>query len=516
MGKIIETRIDRFNGGVVNDPRDPREATARMVSNFDALTNPQRLTPYRDSESGDSSASTSQKQNFLIALRTGTTYRLYALGVVSGTARAEVLMKDLTTGSSDDLDDATWATPNNNQSSAGSTNFELFVYYRKTGLIYGARAGTHIWAFDPSSVAVWADSSQALTYTNIAQGLVHSKDDILYVPYDNKIAKNDNGSWTTAALTLPTHFKINSICEYGNYLAIACAPLSGVGKSVVYLWDRDSSLTTLSETIDWGEGDIKVLEELEGALIGISLSGNSTTRFNNRLVFKYWTAGTIAKKFQELISSTTGQTSLLIGKLKLDNRLYFMARMYLNGAQRDGVWSVGLGSDGRYSIVHERTPNNDTAIGAGGVIYNFFFVGDYLFQSYNSSNTFALSKTNDSASYTHTSIYESKRYNGSQIDPAVDSSHKKSLVGISVTSEYLPSAGQIVAKYRKDEETSFTTILTNVTDNSISQSAVNIESSGAALPKEYKEIEFRLESTGGGEITAFSFKEEVIGKRSYE
>jgi len=505
MGKIIETRVVNFTGGITNDPRDNAEGVAQVVTNFDILTDTKRMMPYRDSEDGDGSASTSKKQNFAIALRTGTTYSLYALGVVSGTARAEVLYKDLTTGGSNDLDDNAWATPLNNQSSAGTTSFNLFVYYKKTGYIYGARAGSHIWRFSPSGAA-WVDDHQALSYTNIAQGLVHSKDDILYVPYDNKIAKNDNGSWNNTALTLPSHLYVTSICEYGNYLAIACAPLSGIGNSVVYLWDRDATLTTLSESIDWGEGVIKVLEELDGFLIGLSQAGGNSTRTKNRIIFRYY-AGAGAVKIRELLSTTS--PNLLIAKQKVDHRIFFMMSATLNGSLREGVWSIGR-ENSRFVIAHERTPNNDTALG-NGILQNFFFVGDYLFIAYvNNSSANALSKTNDSSSFTATSIYESVIFNGG------DSSLAKDLVGVTITTEPLPAAGSVVVKYKKDAETSYTTILTHSTDDAISKSAINIESTGAALPKSYKEISFRIESTGGAVITGLSFKEEITGKRAYD
>ena len=83
-------------------------------------------------------------------------------------------------------------------------------------------------------------------------------------------------------------------------------------------------------------------------------------------------------------------------------------------------------------------------------------------------------------------------------------------MGITVTTEPLPTAGQVVLKFKKDEETSFTTIFTEATNDSISFSAVT------SLPKDYKEIQFRIESTGGAEITGFTFKEELTGKRNYE
>lgn len=512
MGVIRETKLNRFDGGISNDPRDPSANTCRMVTNFDVITNPRKMTQYRSSESGDNAAATSKKQNFCIALRTGTIYSLYALGVKSGVNTAEVLYKDLTTsgGGANDLADSTWANTGNHQSSADVTEFKLFVYYAKTGRIYGARGGTNIWKYDPSGSAAWANSELALTYTNIEQGIVHSKDDVLYVPYDNKIAKNNNGLWAAAALTLPTHYVIRSICEYGNYLAIAAAPLSGIGNSRVFLWDRDSTLSTLSESIDWGSGELKVLEEIDGLLVGISIHGNRTSIIGGKVIFRYL-IGNRAERFKILTdnSAFTGSTGINTAKQKRDNRIYFTMITNYNGSVRDGVWSIGRSApEAPFALVHERTSNNDTALTTADGVNHFIFVEDYLFISYLTGGTYALSKTVATSTYGHNSIYETKRFD------AGDPSLKKDLQGVTVTHEYLPAAGSVTVKYRKDEETSWTTILTNTTDNSISKSAVNIESSGAHLPTDYKEIEFQIIATGA-EITGFSFKEEITDKRPY-
>jgi hypothetical protein len=204
---------------------------------------------------------------------------------------------------------------------------------------------------------------------------------------------------------------------------------------------------------------------------------------------------------------------------------------------------------------------------------------------------FAVSKTNDQASYTATSIYESKIFNSST------SSHKKNLKGITIMTEFLPAAGQVLLKVRIDHNTAWKTIFVTTTDNEISHSAIGYEprtatmtiaspavvtqtahgliagdeiyfsttgalptgvtanlsyfvisaglatdsfqfsatSGGSAvnttgtqsgthtlarrnsrLPSAYKEIQFRIESTGGAEITGFTFTEEIIGKGMYE
>jgi hypothetical protein len=45
----------------------------------------------------------------------------------------------------------------------------------------------------------------------------------------------------------------------------------------------------------------------------------------------------------------------------------------------------------------------------------------------------------------------------------------------------LPSAGQVICKYKKDEETYWTTIFVDTTDNAISHEATNIESYSDAV-----------------------------------
>lgn len=501
---------NRFDGGITNDPRDPRESVSQYVVNFDVLTNSRKMTPYHDSESGDSSAATSQKQNFCIALRTGTTYNLFALGVQSGNAKAEILMKTLTTGGSTDLSDATWASPVNNQAAAGSTSFNLFTYYRYETLansrIFGASGGTRIWSFDPTSTAAFDDAGHNLTYTNIAEGLVHSKDNFLYIPYDNKIASNNQGIWADSALTLPSHLYITSICERGNYLAIACAPLSGQGGSKVYLWDRDSTIANLPEIIDWGQGVLRVIQELNGTLIGISQVGGDATRFKDRIVFKYLSASS-AETFAILEGTNS---NLLKAKQRIDNRLMFMLSITMNGTLREGVWSVGNEGGGQFSIVPERTPFNNTATAGPGVLWSFFQVGDFLFQSYTTNSAFALSKTNDAVSYTATSIYEStinpmepERIRGS----AGLRSEKKSLVAIAVGMQPLTSGQQIVLKYKIDGG-SWTTIFTETTVGQVVTERVS-DATGTSFTSG-REYEFRIESTGGAVITEVRYKVETL------
>ncbi len=495
--------LTQSNGGIVNDGRTARSNVSRMVTNFDIYSNPNKLTPYYSSESGDTAASTSIKRNFCIGLWTITgNYRLFSLGVISGNSKAEVLMKDLGNLSpNSDMGDNQWLTPANNQQSTGSTaSMNLFVYYKTTGKIYGARDGSNIWAFTPDGSTGWADTSHALSYTNIAQGLVHT-DDILYVPYDNKIAsKNGSASWNDTALTLPVSVYITSICSFGNFLGIATAPLSGIGDSQVYIWDTTS--TSWNSVVNFGPGIVKVLESIENTLVGVSFLGGVASSFKDRVTFRAYD-GVGAVKILEIVGTSSGQ--LPLAKQKIRNRIFFMMMLNINGSNREGVWSFGKDEVGGWSLSHERTPNNDTAITTAGILYNFFYVNDFLFQSYLASNTAALSKTAHTETYSHTSIKETV-INPNM--PPEDKQQVKQLLSIGATYEPLPSSGQVVVKYRINGG-SWTTVFTETTDSAQYTEPVAKDATGTEFTSG-KDIEFRIESTGGAEVTGLSYRYAIL------
>mgnify|MGYP003403547364 CR=1 FL=1 len=503
MSKPIPFEIRDFSGGNSTIVRGVPTSLAQNVTNFDIYSDPHKLAPLRDLENGDSAASTSTKKNFTMAYWSSTpSWRLFSLGVVSGSGKAEILMKTLGTGGSNDLGDSGWATPANNQSASGSTSFNLFTFYKKTGKIYGAKAGTTIWTFTPDGSTAFDDSHHALAYTNIANGLV--KNNILWIPYDNKIASLNDTTWTDVALTLPEEFYITSICDYGNFIAIAAAPLNSAGNSRVYIWDMDSALSEMPQTVDWGTGQLKILDNLGGLLVGVSLDAGQN-KIEDKIVFRYL-SGSYAKIFRKLSASST--TAVLpIVKQVINGRLYFLLSGTFNGTARSGLWSVGMTDAGNYSISQERYVDNSGTT-TNIVLFSFAIVGDYVFISYTDNSTFTTNKSNDQASYTATSLYETVKLDMG--DPDIT----KKLLGVTVMTEPLPAAGSYTLKYRKDAESSWTTIFTHATDDSISHDAINIESTGVTLP-EFKEIQFRIESTGGAVITGLKGKVQVTEKTLY-
>lgn len=464
-----ERIIDRFDRGIVNDPRNREEGAARAIANFDILNDSRRMIPYIDSEDGDNDGNNKLVANFVVALRTGTTYSLYAFGRQTALDRPEIRFKNLSTGGTNDLGDNAWDTTANNQGT--STNLDqgqnLFVYYARTDRIYGGH-NTGIFAYEPGGSA-FTNADLTLSFTNLSNGVVHSKDDILYFGADNTIRVNNNGSYSTG-LTLPTHLRVSSIAEHGDYLAIGCASLSGVENSIVYLWDRDSSLSTISESYNWGEGQLQVLEVVDGVLIGISSERTSVTSVtNDRITFRALSGGK-AVKLLTIVSDATITTPVPQRKWMAKGRLHFLMDVQINGVRRTGIWSFGRNNPASpFSLIFERLPNNDTTLASNETIRALAIVGDYTFLAYGGASTRTITKTNNSPAFTATSYWEST------IQDEGDASKVKKLNRVTVMHEPLASGEIVRVGYQIDERTTFTTFLQSDTDDDISKTAVNIE-----------------------------------------
>lgn len=494
MAKRINTKIQDFSLGIANDPRTTDARYSRMIAHFD-LTDRHRLIPYRSVETGDSSASTNMITRYLYA-----NSRFYGLSTASGTSQKLFSRTTFTDGS--------WDSPSN-VSVSDVPNGKLFLEYKTEGKLYWSLgAALASYAYGSST---YDGTARSIVAT--AQGLVHTKDDILYVPCANVLAKNNNGSWTDAALTLPSHLTITSLFEYGNYLGIACKPASGYGRSRVFLWDRDSSLTTLAESIDWGAENLELVDIIGGQVVGISTKINSTN-LRGRIFFRTYTGGASANKpFLTLVSSTS-VTSQTLWKQKMDDRLFFNLGITLNGTFWQGVWALYSGNP--IALTLDRIYRND-ALNASDAIQGFYILDDYAFISYTdgaNGNAWVTSKTDDQANYSISSVYESLIFNGQ------DSSLDRKLVGVTVTHEPLPSAGKAIIKHKGDADTSFTSIQQNTEDDSLSFSAVNMDTDldgtidRSTLPQN-AEREFRLESTGGATITGLLFTEEIVDNGPY-
>jgi len=515
MGKIIEQKIDTFSGGLSEDKRVQDFSKFSITKHFDVFTYPHKLVPHNKTAACDGENKDLNIVKFLYSptpydtgLSPTRNYILLGLGTPSGTATTIAVYMNR-------LDGSGWLDAGTkNKGTLSNRNKEVFFYYKN--FVYMFAGGTDLCRFDTRTTNNFQESYEIAVYETVAQPVHHPSDDYAYFFHDNYVSRlvaadNDgNGSdFTKAVLTLPDNLYIASACPFGNYLAIGCVTKPGnvdsAGsfdvRSIVYLWDRDSSLTTLTERIDFGEGTLVHLVCLNNKLIGV-MSFYADTAYGNKKgkVLIKQASGLFAVTLNEITLDATMTAPDPLPKTRFlrDDKLYFPMKATLNGDDRLGIWVVDSLGRVALSFVEEEATSYE----------GIYALGNVWFIAHSDDGSVNNSVKDGSYSTTNPSIYESLILNGG------DSSKTKKLIGVTVFHEPLPTAGSVVLKYRKDEETAWTTIFTHSTDNSISHSAINIESNGNNLP-EYKEIQFQISSFGGSVICGLKYKSEIIEKDVY-
>lgn len=499
-----------FAYGLADDIRSPKGNG--MTKHFDILSNPGRLTPYRSTEAdhatnaGATGAKTFNIQDFQLALAG----LLYGLGV-NGSGYPKVLRKaDPTTGNwlaSDGSNAATAIGEGNATAIRGS-----FIEWASNW--WGFQGTNQIWkVLTSTGVITNSHATVGSTIVTVAQSVVGA-DGNMYMFYNNQVVRvSSAGTVTDAAMTaIPSDMRITSACRWGSYLAIACAygtsaTATPAGRSQLYIWDYVST-TTVTDIIDFGEGALNVIGNIEGKICGVSDKYLSSTLGLGRgsMVVRMWGGG-VPKVMKELIANQTVTLGRFIRNVVIkDNTMYWVASVPFNQSTATestfhlGIWSFGRkNKDTDFALsldyVEEGVDTSNFKINSFGNAGNYWFI--------NHSADGSISKTDDAANYTFTSIYETPILDGGNAYLV-----KKPIEAV-VTYAPLPTAGQVVLKYRINAETSYTTLSTYTTDNAISHATTSVESSGVFLPEHY-EIQFRVESTGGAEITDFIYDYDVL------
>jgi len=502
MGKIKQVKITTFSGGIATDKRISSGNKYAITKHFDALTYPKKLVPYFKTEAEEDK--TLKIYRFSHNLRSGTTYCLFGLGATSADKIAVYIH-----------DGVSWTntTPSNNESTQTINTNGVFFYYKN--FLYMWSTGNRIIRFDVDSGDVFDNQYKTIPYTNVAQPVHHPADDIAYFFNDNIVHKLDNATWddgvgdvTTGILILPDNLKIVSATPYGNYLAIGCETLNSSDPQViVYLWDRDSSLTTLSEQIDFGRGNLIALANLNNKLIALVKFGSFPEK--TKILIKQ-ASGQFAVILNELINDDPIY-GIVVGsgssnkQFVLNNVLFLPMSIPLNGDTRNGIWAIDDKGRATLDTVEEEVDSAVTKTYQG-----IFNVNGTWWIAH--SNDGSVNRTDNNRTYSTTlsSVYESLIFNDNNPDL------RKRLIGVTVMTEPLPTAGKIILKYQKDEDigsATWTTIFTEDTNDSISHDAINIESTGTILP-EFKEIQFQINSTGGAVVTGLKFKYELTERNA--
>lgn len=329
MGKVYEKIIDNFIGRN-NDFRSKAEGQYALSKNFDVFTFRHKLEP-RKAFADLGSDSTVDMTNVLY-VPVATVPVLYGLDTDPGKEYSYVLKYNTTSG------DWGQINPAINGCSTIATRDNIFFYYK--GYIY--IGGSALQRFKTTEDTNFDEGYQAIALSG--QPILHYSDDCAYFPAGNVLYRLDNTTWNGAVLTLPTDMYITEVTAYGDYIAIGCVT-SGLtalkgGRSVVYLWDRDSSLETISQVIDFGQGSILKLANLNNILIAVM-------RIEGNTIVVKTADGRFANTLNTLTCDEPPTTTDNVSQT-VDNRLYFPMKAPLNGDDRFGIWAVD--SNGRIEL----------------------------------------------------------------------------------------------------------------------------------------------------------------------
>jgi hypothetical protein len=501
MGKVFEQKINNFSGGFSNDKRATNFSKYGITRHFDTYSFPHKLVPFYGTSPLAGEDKTKRIIKFVYAPTSngGTTYRLWGFGGADvGALTNNIEVYYLSGGS--------WSQVGGVfEGGTSNRNTSVFFYYK--GYIYMWVNNAALSRCDVAGSIAFENAYKSITITSgVAEPVHHPSDDIAYFFVNNTVYKQSvagaiGGADLTLALTLPPDLKITCACPYGDYLAIGCAPVDAAAlgqKSVVYLWDRDSSVTTVTQRIDFGEGNLTHLASLDGKLIGV------LNFFATKCVIKQ-ANGNSSVIINEIPSDSYSGLVMPATRAVKNNKLYFPLTAPQGSDAQRGIWSVD--SSGRATIA---IVENEVESASSKTYESVYSLGDdwLICHSGDFSTNLMGFYTGISGSgvayyLVDVSQYETLIINGG------DSSQKKKLVSVTAEFEALPVAGSVTVKYKKDAETSYTTIFTDSTDNDISHKAINIESSGDTLPQFY-EIQLRVGSIGGAVITGLKVKWEEI------
>lgn len=366
--------IESFYGGISDDARIQKADIFQIASHLDIFSNPRKIKPYSDMVANQNTANAAKA--FLITMfrYVPGVAKLYGLGIKTGGGSKPKLYEK-----SGSIITGDWtATTSGERSGSGAVYTKCLVDFHN--YLYGGISGvSKVWAFgDVTSSPTFIDTATTLG-TVTAQGIT-TVDDLLLLPANNTVLKkNGAGSgptdqWTVG-ITLPSEYTVTDLCEIGDKVAIAVRNVDFNKSSKVAIWDKVSA--DPDQWIDFGPGQLWILDCLEGNLVGISSVGGVTG--DASLSVKWWGGGSQAQQKFELISDDT--TLTIYGnhtKVKSKHQLVFPIQIKLGGVTYTQNFAIGrknVGYPWAYTFAHRL--NNDTDL-SGSVNGQYKYGGTYF------------------------------------------------------------------------------------------------------------------------------------------
>lgn len=489
---------NKFDGGKAEDIRSFSTDQCQESYNNDLYMNPHKITPIRDSvsETTSSGAMTDIQISDVGTSVISSNVYLTAVGYESAVSQKPAFYIR-TSG----------MTGNWTQQAVGTGTYQQgsMVVYKTAAFAVGYNGSTQytLQRYDAAGVVTTVGTTTVSTPIGtsypVPRPFVHPEDNILYFCVSNVISKWDGTTYTNYTSILPSGYDVTSLTNYGSYLVIAMRPRNGVGKSVAYLWGRDGTINTLQATIDFGDGDLNIVENIGNILVGIvypQTYSNYTSIINNKINIKVYSGGAVdtVKSF-----NITGTSSYGIAKMKNMGKLYFGV---CEAGSETNMWSVYKNKEGTWVSHRERYLYDGSTTTVQSVV-SLTSVGDYIYSAfYLNSGGFTLRAT--TTSYLNTSKYITLI---NPCMPVEDRNDEKQLVGIQVNYTG-KSSGTIGVKYSSDGSALTSIMSESTTATESLKTATQEITNGASLAPGY-EFQFQLETTGGVEIKSYTYKYQV-------
>lgn len=503
---MTKIKIDKFTG-LSRDLTEQSSSKFAFSQNFKIFNNPFRLIPFTGMVADEN---TSYKITRFIygQFKSGDLGdNIIGYGVESGDdidGVPEFYKKTAGNllGSSWSTALSTTGTLTQDRGATGEFN-NLFHLYKN--YIYFAVGGANIGRLgdlvSSGSSATPTQSWNSLAWQSITQAITAS-DDYMYWGYTTSSSSyvgvwTNSGSPNNTILTLPSEMQPTCIAELGKFLAIACKPRKSIGISKVFLWDKSSP--SWNDVIDWGEGSLKCLANINGTLVGVLIKESTTFNIKPTILVKVFD-GSRAITIQELIGENSS-VQLYHTQWVSDDNLYFGAKITYNSLTRNCIFAVGKDIDGNWRVTGDINIDNDTSITS---IEGFAKFGDIWFVAHNGDGS--LNRTLADGTYTGTSTLETQ---SNQNMPTLDRSKLKQLSAVIVNCEPMPTAGVISLDYKVDGG-GYTNIFsyTETSNNSIvfefSHTDQGIEFTSG------RDYQFRLNSQGGVVIKSLTYVYEIL------
>lgn len=494
---MAEQKTTNFWSGVVNDQRSTLASGFWYSENLEVGKN--KALKQVVNNQAENSCSYATANNIVKMLQVGT--QVYGLGQDNATN------KDTTIWTKTNALNGAWsiATSGTIASSTLSTNNPLFVAVN--GIIYFNGGNSKVAKY---TIATSTMSATAINLSGAKGGCVWQGDVWTWSGQDI-YRINTTSDALTNMKTVSSEQTIVELVPYGNLLGIVCT--STVTSSKMYLWDGVST-TAWVEIVEIGHGTVGGAAVLEGMIMAVITTPNKRTlkikgysggttmsnlytytgRYNQAYTYNYIMPASRVQAFTGFIYFIVTGTKpddayaglyqyavARFGREEPNNPLTFSIYKTLDFTSTRTVDGAVTGND--FTILENIVSGSDTTERAVAAVIN----------SATDNSTFFLSSTN---TYTaQAGAMETVILNGG------DSAKQKNWV-VSAQFDPLPSAGQVVCKYRKDGDKTWTTIFTESTDNSIKHDTALNESTGAELPV-CRELSLRFEMTGGAELTGW-------------